>query len=142
MIRSPRQAPLGDGPELTPLIDIVFIVVVFLLLTANAQLLSLPVELPDTDSPLQDMTLRAEPITVAIKATSPHWIIDVQDRGTDQFEDWEDFKDSLLRLSRESDRHFQVTPEADASSEKLLQVLALFNAHKITDVQILMEPKS
>ena len=43
----------GSNPlsaiEITPLIDIVFIVIVFLLVTANTPLLSLPVNVPAAD---------------------------------------------------------------------------------------------
>ena len=55
MIRSPRQVKLEAGLELTPLIDIIFIVVVFLLLTANHRLLSLPVDIPDTDQTVSEL---------------------------------------------------------------------------------------
>ena len=45
--------------DLTPLLDVVFIVMVFLLFTANVQTLSLPVELPPgqpTGSPINHRT--------------------------------------------------------------------------------------
>ena len=42
--------------DLTPLLDVVFIVMVFLLFTANAQTLSLPVNLPEASREQAEVT--------------------------------------------------------------------------------------
>lgn len=48
---SAKHNDFGLTPDLTPLLDIIFIVMVFLLLTASVRLESLEVALPTTDSP-------------------------------------------------------------------------------------------
>ena len=44
-------------PDLTPLLDVIFIVLVFFLLTAQQPLLELPLDLPKSDAALNDATL-------------------------------------------------------------------------------------
>ena len=124
------------------MIDIVFIVVVFLLLTANVQVLSLPIDIPDTDSELQKAIPKKETVSVAVQSNPPHWIMSVSDSGTYHYEDWSDFKDSLITQLEEKDISLLITPESDASAEKLLQLLALLNQQAFSDVQILMEPEN
>ena len=141
MIKGAHTAQPNAGPELTPLIDIVFIVVVFLLLTANAQVLSLPIDIPDTDSKLSKAVPNKHALTVAVKATPPYWVLDVENRGTYQYEDWFDFKESLLARLSQNESSLFITPESHASAEKLLQLLALLNEQAFSDVQILMEPE-
>lgn len=141
MIRRPTSSLPSNGPELTPLIDIVFIVVVFLLLTANAQVLSLPVDIPDTDSSLAKAISHKQTITVGIHATSPHWVMRVQDSANVHFDTWQGFKNALIPQLNESASRVLIAPDADASAEKLLQVLALLNERTFSDVHILMEPE-
>ena len=51
MIRSNSAAYSSSiTPDLTPLLDIIFIVMVFLMLTASVKLSSLEVQLPSTES--------------------------------------------------------------------------------------------
>lgn len=142
MIRRPQSDSLNGGPELTPLIDIVFIVIVFLLLTANVQVLSLPVDIPDTDSQLSKVIPIQRSITVAVNSAQPHWVIDVAETGTYHYEDWQDFRDSLISQIKKPNTHLLIAPESKASAEKLLQLLALLNERTFSDVQILMEPSA
>jgi len=141
MIRRPQTATLSNGPELTPLLDIVFIVIVFLLLTANVQMLSLPVDIPDTDSLLSIAQPEKQSLTVAVRSTPPHWELNVNEFGTNQYEDWLAFKNSLIQQLNKPNTTLVITPDAEASAENLLQLLALLNENAFSNVQILMEAK-
>lgn len=142
MIRPPRTQPLNNGPELTPLIDIVFIVVVFLLLTANVQVMSLPVDIPSSDSQLPTATAEENMFTVAIKAMPPHWVINVEGSGTSHYEDWLDFKGALIDQLRQQPTKLLIAPEPNASAEHLLKLLALLNEEAFGNAHILMENES
>lgn len=87
---SAKHNDFGLTPDLTPLIDIIFIVMVFLLLTASVRLESLEVALPTTDSPVVN-EVNKESITVNILATEPYWAID----GKPHL-DWHNFSLALL----------------------------------------------
>lgn len=63
------------SPDLTPLLDIIFIVMVFLLLTASVKIKSLNVDLPQTETQILQTT-SADPITINLLASEPHWALD------------------------------------------------------------------
>ena len=136
MIRAkPNPAP-DTSIELTPLIDIVFIVVVFLLLTANTRLLSLPIEIPRADSHAQAASSPAT-LVIGLQASTPHWAIDNQ-----QFDDWPAFKSSLLAKladGGQEEQQVHIAPARNADVEPLVKLLALLNEQQVHNTQILMK---
>tara|TARA_R110002124_G_scaffold87308_7_gene224816 strand:- start:2713 stop:3126 length:414 start_codon:yes stop_codon:yes gene_type:complete len=136
VIRSPRQIKLEAGLELTPLIDIIFIVVVFLLLTANHRLLSLPVNIPDTDQATSELAAGPQRLLITLYKDSPHWGI-----GEQRYNHWQEFQSRLLPQLDDKNRPVTVAPDSRASVESLVKLLALLNERQMTDTQILMESK-
>ncbi len=121
--------------ELTPLLDIIFIVVVFLLLTANSSLLRLPVAVPSADAKLNAAT-SAEAIQLAVLHEPNAWAIDQQ-----QFAIWPVFKQQLIeRVDKHS--KVQVVADKQADVQALLKLLALLNEQDVSDVNIIMEQES
>ena len=92
MIKSQTKNELCTSLELTPLIDIIFIVVVFLLLTANSRLLSLPVDIPASDDAVASENSDQNSLTISIFRSAPVWAIEQQ-----RFENWDEFKQVLLK---------------------------------------------
>lgn len=146
-----------NGPELTPLIDIIFIVVVFLLLTANARILSIPVDIPSTDSEVSSNLPRKDSLNIAIRAEAPFWQLKLSSTQPDMsgitsklgnsdetlsFESWAEFKSALVKITQEQDLALVVASDADASSERLIKLLALLNEQQLIDAHILMEPET
>ena len=136
MIRSPLQIKLEAGLELTPLIDIIFIVVVFLLLTANHPLLSLPVDIPDTDQAVSELEAGPQRLLITLYQDSPQWGI-----GEQRYNHWQEFQSRLLPQLDDQNRPVTVAPDSRASVESLVKLLALLNDRQMTDTQILMEAK-
>jgi biopolymer transport protein ExbD len=151
MIRFAGRPTLSTGPDLTALIDIVFIVVVFLLLTANSSLLSLPVDIPNTDSQIEKMVQTKQSRTISLKADTPKWQLIVTGKGSDdlsdkkllnqQYNDWFSFKSALLLQLEQSPKSLLIATEPETNAELLLQLLALINERGLSDAQILMEPE-
>lgn len=151
MIRTPNQTVLNTGPDLTALIDIVFIVVVFLLLTANTPLLSLPVDIPSTDSQINQAVKTKQSITISLKADAPQWHLVIEPESSDasnkeigsaaQYYDWLAFKTALLTHTEQSPKSLLIATDRETDAELLLQLLALLNEHGLSDAQILMEPE-
>jgi len=136
VIRTPRQIKLEAGLELTPLIDIIFIVVVFLLLTANHRLLSLPVDIPDTDQPASELEAGPQRLLITLYQDSPQWGI-----GEQRYNHWQEFQSRLLPQLDDQSRPVTVAPDNRASVESLVKLLALLNERQMIDTQILMEAK-
>lgn len=95
----------GLTPDLTPLLDIIFIVMVFLMLTAAVKLDSLDVALPSTDSQAV-AEVDKQSITVNILKDEPYWAINGQ-----TYIDWENFTLALLEESKSTDKPIVIGAE-------------------------------
>ena len=124
------------GIDLTPLIDIIFIVLVFLLLTANTQLLTLPVDVPtEADSELVGLS-QQQHIAVNIMDEAPHWALDGE-----QFEQFDQFEAAFISAFNASpELNVVVAADKNAPVQPLMTVLALLQRQQISNTQILMEP--
>lgn len=124
-------------PNLTPLLDIIFIVMVFLLLTANVELKSLDIDLPTTETKILQTTA-ANPITLNLMATSPQWAID----GASST-DWQQFTTQVLSLVKMSpQKPIVIGADKNASVEDILSLLAFLQKNQIKVAQLLMEEGS
>ena len=133
MIRLP-QASIPSAnllPDLTPLLDVIFIVLVFFLLTAQQPLLELPLDLPKSDAALSD----------AVSAPSERMLIMLDEQGVWRFAGQPQANFNSLRESLESHPPAAVdlALHQQAPLEKFLQLLALLETLGIDDAHILME---
>lgn len=106
MIKTPQEnSRNGLTPDLTPLLDIIFIVMVFLMLTAAVKLDSLDVNLPSTESQaVADVDKQS--ITVNILKDEPYWAINGK-----TYIDWDNFTLALLEESKSSDKPIVIGAE-------------------------------
>lgn len=121
-------------PDLTPLLDIIFIVMVFLLLTATVKLQSLEVSLPTADtSSVSDVDSKS--LTVNILQKAPYWGLDGR-----SYSSWESFTQALLVQVKEKPE-FQVVIASDKSAEiqHMVKLLAFLQDNNIKATQILMD---
>ena len=124
------------GLDLTPLIDIIFIVLVFLLLTANTQLLSLPVELPTQTSTTLTAITQDKNLTINVLETQPHWALD----GV-TFNDFDKFESAFIQqYSSQTSAKVIIAADKSAQVQPLMTLLALLQEQEISNTQILMEP--
>ncbi|MUK78642.1 biopolymer transporter ExbD [Aliivibrio fischeri] len=135
MIKSPSQnTEESIQPDLTPLLDIIFIVMVFLLLTATVKLQSLEVSLPtaDTES-VSDVDSKS--FTINILEQPPYWGLDGHSYST-----WDSFTTALLQKVK-SKPEFQVVIASDKTAEiqHMVKLLAFLQDNNIKATQILMD---
>lgn len=124
------------GLDLTPLIDIIFIVLVFLLLTANTQLLTLPVDVPTQAGSTLSGLSQQQHITINILTTTPHWALDGQ-----KFTQFEAFETAFINtMSSKPKSTVVIAADKNAPVQPLMTVLALLQRQKINQTQIVMEP--
>ncbi|MCC3842679.1 biopolymer transporter ExbD [Vibrio parahaemolyticus] len=123
----------GLTPDLTPLLDIIFIVMVFLMLTAAVKLDSLDVALPSTDSQAV-AEVDKQSITVNILKDEPYWAINGQ-----TYIDWENFTLALLEESKSTDKPIVIGAEKTANIQSLVQLLGFLKENGIQATQLLTE---
>ncbi|HHF2915094.1 biopolymer transporter ExbD [Vibrio parahaemolyticus] len=137
MIKTPKDNTRNDlTPDLTPLLDIIFIVMVFLMLTAAVKLDSLDVNLPSTES--QAVTdVDKQSITVNILKDEPYWAINGK-----TYIDWDNFTLALLEESKSSDKPIVIGAEKTANIQSLVQLLSFLQENGIQATQLLTEEPS
>ncbi|HHF2858566.1 TPA: ExbD/TolR family protein [Vibrio diabolicus] len=137
MIKTPKDNTRNDlTPDLTPLLDIIFIVMVFLMLTAAVKLDSLDVNLPSTESQaVADVDKQS--ITVNILKNEPYWAINGK-----TYIDWDNFTLALLEESKSSDKPIVIGAEKTANIQSLVQLLGFLQENGIQAAQLLTEEPS
>ncbi|AQM71171.1 ExbD/TolR family protein [Vibrio campbellii] len=134
MIKAPKDNHShGLTPDLTPLLDIIFIVMVFLMLTAAVKLDSLDVNLPSTDSQAV-AEVDKESITVNILKEEPHWAINGK-----AYINWENFTLALLEESKSTDKPIVIGAEKTADIQSLVKLLGFLQENGIQATQLLTE---
>lgn len=136
MIRTNNASQFEDDltPDLTPLLDIIFIVMVFLLLTASVKLESLEVELPQTETKVLQTT-ESDPVTINLTAKSPFWALQGK-----PVESWKAFQQALLKeIKTNPDKPVVIGADKAGSVENMLKLLAFLQQHDIKATQLLME---
>lgn len=121
-------------PDLTPLLDVIFIVLVFFLLTAQQPLLELPLDLPKSDAEL----------SAASQTPDERMVIRLDEQGAWRFagQPQADFNNLRESLQSNPPEAVDLALHQQASLEKFLQLLALLQMLGIDDTQILMEAQS
>ena len=134
MIQAPKNSDSqGLTPDLTPLLDIIFIVMVFLMLTAAVKLDSLDVNLPSTDSQAVS-EVDKQSITVNILEEAPHWAINGK-----AYIDWENFTIALIEESKSTDKPIVIGAEKTADIQSLVKLLGFLKENGIQATQLLTE---
>lgn len=131
MIRLPeRTAAPSLLADLTPLLDVIFIILVFFLLTAQVPLLELPMRLPTTDAPLSAGTAQTERLQLALHADGS-WLLDQQRYASLQ----------ALRegATLEPQQGLDIAVESGAGANDLLRLLSWLQGLGVTDTRLLME---
>jgi len=131
VIRLPERAPQASLlPDLTPLLDVIFIVLVFFLLTANTPLLSLPMQLPSSSEEAPTLAEAGERRQLLLRADGT-WQLDGR-----PFTSLEQLRDAA-ELSR-TDR-LDIAADRNASADGLVRLLAWLASVGLTDTRLLMD---
>ena len=137
MIKTPQDNTRNDlTPDLTPLLDIIFIVMVFLMLAAAVKLDSLDVNLPSTESQAV-ANVDKQSITVNILKDEPYWAVNGK-----TYIDWDNFTLALLEESKSSDKPIVIGAEKTANIQSLVQLLGFLQENGIQATQLLTEEPS
>ncbi len=123
----------GLTPDLTPLLDIIFIVMVFLMLTTAVKLESLDVDLPSSDSQAVS-DIDKQSITVNILKEEPYWAINGK-----AYIDWNNFTLALLEESKATNRPIVIGAEKTANIQSLVQLLGFLQENGIQATQLITE---
>ncbi len=138
MIRSqPQGECISVVPDLTPLLDIIFIVMVFLLLTANIQIQTLEVDIPQTKDGNALASKQEEVIAINVFAKAPLWALQ-----ENTYEEWESFKQAILsEVEKYPKKPLVIAADKNARVEDMLALLAFLQSKNIHNTNLVMEEK-
>jgi biopolymer transport protein ExbD len=122
-------------PDLTPLLDVIFIVLVFFLLTAQTPLLELPLQLPQS----------REALPTASAGNAERLQIQLSAQGSWRFNDEQQADFSMLRtqligaLAADNAVGLDLALDRQAPLSAFLDLIALLQQQGIEDSRILLE---
>ncbi len=123
------------APDLTPLLDVVFMLIVFLILSINSALYSLEVSLPKDKENVSKAVLDKEKIAVYLLPEEKGWKIDKKHYGLE-----EDFRQNLTNLAKDKPQlKIIIISDKKASVAKLINLLTLLEKLKIEKTNIAVE---
>jgi biopolymer transport protein ExbD len=125
-------------PDMTALLDVIFILLVFLLLTANVAPRALEVSLPEEGSESSKPLDVKDPITITLFDDGNHWALDKK-----EYRNWITFETALadkVASIKQSGQDPQVVlaGDKDVSLEQLLKLFSWLQRHDLKATQVLM----
>jgi biopolymer transport protein ExbD len=125
----------AQGLDLTALIDIIFIVLVFLLLTANSRLMTLPIDVPKAKSDEVAPLGAQQNLAITLLPKAPYWSLEGQ-----AFDSWDEFETEFTKqIKLNPDAKVIIAADKNAPVQPLMTLLELLQRLNITNTQILME---
>lgn len=123
--------------DLTPMLDVLFILLVFFVLTANSAQLALDVTLP------KDKTTTAKPlppparVVIAILPDEGHWQVDDK-----KLETWEETEAAIkAAMEAKPKAAFVIASDQAVPMQRFVQTLSYLRSLGVAKVDIAMEPR-
>lgn len=131
-----KKFETGFGFDLTPMIDIVFILIVFLILTANVAQNIFDLELPKADENYKNEIIpiasKEEKLTLFANGTFAI--------GEEKYSSLNLFKQAVLQnYKQDSGIRFLIIIESTLPAEALMEFLTFLKANNITQIDILLK---
>ncbi len=120
-------------PDLTPLLDVMFMLIVFFILTANSVPYALDVNLPEDDESVVEAVEDPEMLSVTLLADGAGWKINDL-----VFENEGAFKEALI-LKLEKNTKILIIGDKDVSMQTLLSVMTFLRKNNIQTADIVMD---
>lgn len=125
-----------SGPDLTAMLDVIFMLLVFFILTANSVERSLEINLPEKGAKQARPVKNKEAITLTLFPEDEQWIVEGQ-----TLDDWDAVEQTIIETrNKRPDTGVIIAADRRVDVESLLQVLTFLQRERIETAQILMEP--
>ncbi len=132
---SSSSSPSLAFPDMTALLDVIFILLVFLLLTANVAPRALEVSLPEEGSESSELLNIDEPITITLFDDADHWAL-----GKQEYRNWIAFETALAaKVAAMENPQVVLAGDKDVSLQQLLKLFSWLQRHDLKAAQVLMQ---
>ena len=123
------------APDLTPLIDVVFILIVFLILSFNSSLYSLEVNLPQDKDNITKAVSNNQKIAIYLLSKEKVWKIDKTTYNSEA-----KFRQALKKIANQNPQlKIMIISDQKADVAKLVNLLTFLEKLKIKKINIAVE---
>jgi biopolymer transport protein ExbD len=120
--------------DVTPMIDVAFVLLLFFILTANVTQHIYAVKLPESDPSFAQNSVKKDLIKVTIFEDGTFAFDKIKYKNT------QSLKNKILEVFKSNpDAKFMVVPDKKSNSGTLITLLTFFEGNNITNVDILVE---
>lgn len=140
MIRSSLSREHSDVasdllPDLTPMLDIIFILLIFFILTANSVQYALEVDLPKENTDQAQQLSDGEHIIIHLFPKKDSWGL-----GEARYDNFAQFSAELIHQTKNSpDTPVLIAGDKKVTMDKVMQLFSLLQKHNIAAADIMME---
>lgn len=122
-------------PNLTPLLDVLFMLLIFLVLSANTAQYALELALPATRDPAGPVPVEAAQVVITLPREGEAMIVD-----TEVLVGWEQARPLLAaKIEARPDAWFLIAGDRETALERVVQVLAFLQAQGVRRSRILVQ---
>ncbi len=122
-------------PDLTPLLDVMFMLIVFFILTANAVPYSLDVNLPEDNDAVTTTVSDPDMLSLTIMSDDQGWKI-----NESIYKEEREFKKALKQHALDN-KKVMIVDDKEASMQNFLTVMTFLRKHNIKTADIVMDKK-
>lgn len=127
----------GLAADLTPLLDVLFVLLIFFVLTANAAQVVLDLDLPTKGAAAAKPQKEKNKVVVAIFAKEGNWGVD----GTD-YVNWPAAREAIEAARKaKPEARFVIAGDRKVSLERFLQTLTFLRTLGLEQTDIIMEQR-
>lgn len=133
---SERDGIISDLlPDLTPLLDVMFMLIIFLVLTTNAMQQVFDISLPEDKEDVLEVLAENDTIKITLFAEGKQWAINEQ-----KFDNFSVFKSELLSAYKNSKKkHVIVFGDKSATIDRLMELLTFMRSEGIEAADMVMK---
>lgn len=126
-----KNSFLDSGPDLTAMLDIIFMLLVFFILTSGTAFRSLDLKLPSSSQP--QLQIDKEAITMVLGVATDHYFLD-----DSKFSDISELSSTLAeKMANSADVHLVVATDKGVPIQRFLDVLSELSQKNIDVASIL-----
>lgn len=138
MIKGQSAAPKRSTletilPDLTPMLDVMFILLIFFILTANSVPFTVDVTLPNEDARTAK-AVNKQPIRLTIYKQNNDYGV-----NNARYSNFDSASKAILELAKKGNRHVVIAGDKHASLEKFMKSLVFLQNHGLQTADILID---
>lgn len=121
-------------PDLTPLLDVMFLLIFFLILTTNSLPYKIDLDIPKDNEGAATQNKEQNILMVKILANNKGWLIEDK-----EFANFDLFKQNLLNNHKRKAQKITIMSEASVRVQEFIDLLLFLQKHEIQTADILVK---